>query len=279
MMNGTISKDRVTGPHRHNGHANGQREPIATAAPTAPARPSGGRRMLAAVAVAVVVGMAGGWELCRATLGASDAAKVNGGKATLGLSNAEDGTGGKSTSVVPMKTVAVEMVPRHALLHLTGSLVADEQSGVASNTNGIVSEVRVDRGSVVRKGDVMVQLDPTDAKNHLAEGIALAEELKAKLTWEKGSDAFVVDDQPEVKLAVAALALAASRKHRAEVLLPKNAIAVDECEQIRSEYDCAVQRCRQSREQASQEKGSISHRFGGIPRSCGNHRAHLRLGT
>ena len=61
--------------------------------------------------------------------------------------------------------------------------MADEQSNVASNVNGIVAEVRVDRGSVVKNGDVLVQLDPTDAKNKLAEGMALVDELKAKLSW------------------------------------------------------------------------------------------------
>ncbi len=100
---------------------------------------------------------------------------------------------------------------------MTGSLAADELSNVASNVNGIVVEIRVDRGSVVKKGDVMVQLDPTDPKNRLSEGMALVEELKAKLYLPeatvplrenrpdgKAASPFKAEEQPEVKLAKAA---------------------------------------------------------------------------
>ena len=69
-----------------------------------------------------------------------------------------------------MEIIPVEVVPRCDILRLTGTLVADEKSSVASNTSGIAAEVRVDRGSLVRKGDVLVQLDATDARNKLAEG-------------------------------------------------------------------------------------------------------------
>ena len=80
-----------------------------------------------------------------------------------------------------IETVPVEVVQRSDMLRLTGSLMADERSSVASNTSGIAAEVRVDRGSLVRKNDVLVQIDPTDAKNKLAEGQAMLDELKARL--------------------------------------------------------------------------------------------------
>ena len=58
---------------------------------------------------------------------------------------------------------------------------ADEKSDVGSNAAGIVSETRVDRGSVVKKGDLLVQLDPRDAQNALDEGLNAAEELRVRL--------------------------------------------------------------------------------------------------
>lgn len=220
---------------------------------------SRGRRwvLVAAVAAVALAGAAGGWRMHsnRGTTGEANDSSPNGSsgrKAALGFAEGGDAASDNGRTSRG-ETIRVEMVPRHSRLGLTGTLVADEQSSVASNTNGIVAQVRVDRGSVVKKGDVLVQLDSTDAKNRLAEGMALADELKARLTWGDASGPFVAEDQPAVKLAAAALALATSRKNRAEALAQKNAISADEGEQHKSEYECAVQRHRQSLQQVRQD--------------------------
>ncbi|MCC6125396.1 MAG: efflux RND transporter periplasmic adaptor subunit [Pirellulales bacterium] len=174
----------------------------------------------------------------------SSAAAERSGKANLGYAN-----GGNSPErpgqTDPYRTTGVEVVEHFKTLRVTGSLAADELSNVASNVNGIVVEVRVDRGSVVRRGDVMVQLDPTDPQNKLSEGMALVEELKAKLSLDE-SKPFVAEELPEVKLAKAAWDLAISRRKRAEDLLPQKAISLDDCEQIRAESEIAEQRYQQA---------------------------------
>jgi RND family efflux transporter MFP subunit len=170
----------------------------------------------------------------------AEAARESGGKANLGYANGKL-TPEKTGKSPNYETTGVEVVKHNKTLRLTGSLAADELSNVASNVNGIVIEIRVDRGSVVKKGDTMVQLDPTDPTNKLKEGLALVEELKAKLSLDD-SKPFVAEEQPEVKLAKASWNLAMSRKKRAENLFPQKAISLDECEQIRSEAECAEQR-------------------------------------
>lgn len=215
------------------------------------------RWRLIAVALVAVVGAAGGWyfHYDESTTPQPQGAVRNGslkGRATLGFTSDSQSDATNDRPSDHAATVCVEKVSRPSRFGVTGTLVADEQSSVASNTNGIVSEVRVDRGSVVRKGDVLVQLDATDARNRLAEGMALAEELKAKLIWDEASDRFVAEEQPAVKLAEAAVALAASRKVRAEALLPKGAISTEEGEQQRSEFECALQRQRQSLQEVRQ---------------------------
>jgi RND family efflux transporter MFP subunit len=164
-------------------------------------------------------------------------------KAALGFVAEEEKSGAAATS---LRTVPAEVVQKSHLLRLTGTLMADEKSAVASNVSGIVMEVRVDRGSVVRKGDVLVQLDPTDAKNKLDEGLALVEEIRSKLVLGKGPNEFVAEDQPDVKLAKSALGLAASRWQRAEKLLAKDAMSVDDFEAAKVEYECAKQRYEQA---------------------------------
>ena len=207
--------------------------------------------------LAVLCGTAGVWYMHGHRSAAGDAMKTaqhgsTASKATLRcISDVA-----RSTDNAPSghdETVPVEIVTLPNRLRVTGTLTADAQSSVASNVNGIVTEVRVDRGSVVEKQDVLVQLDATDAQNRLTEGLALVDELKAKLTFSDASDEFVAAEQPAVKLAVAHLALAKSRKNRTDALAAQNAISVDECEQARSECECAVQRHRQSLQQSRQD--------------------------
>jgi RND family efflux transporter MFP subunit len=182
----------------------------------------------------------------------SQAASESGGKANLGYANGKLSRE-KPGQTVPYETTGVEVVKHYKTLRVTGSLAADELSNVASNVNGIVIEIRVDRGSVVKKGDTMVQLDPTDAKNRLSEGLALVEELKTKLSLSDDPSApFVAEDQPEVKLAKASWDLAISRRKRADNLLPQKAISLDDCEQMRAEAECAEQRYQSAKLQAKQ---------------------------
>ena len=157
------------------------------------------------------------WLGTRAGGGTDEAATTgeNGqptGKAALGFI-----AGDKAKGTAPaLETVAAELVQRSRTLRLTGTLIANEKSSVASNTSGIAAEVRVDRGSVVKKGDVLVQIDATDAKNKLAEGQALIDELKARLGIDGPAEKFIPEDEPEVRLAKASADLAAANFKRAK---------------------------------------------------------------
>ncbi len=222
-------------------------------------RPTGrSRRWLWLVAMAGVLGVGAGYGYARVAVrgsgpGVDEAtgsqAEQRVGKASLGFVSGDVSGGQRDASAGHLGTVTAELVRTSRTLRLTGSLAADETSNVASNATGIVAEVRVDRGSVVKKGDVMVQLDPTDAKNRLAEGVGLVEELKAKLSLDDTAGPFVAEEQPEVQLAKAAQELALSRRKRAERLMPSHAISGEDFDSAVSEYKCAEQRYRQSLQQ------------------------------
>ena len=111
----------------------------------------------------------------------------------------------------------VEAVVRNLTLRLTGSLAADDKSEVGSNAAGNVSETRVERGSFVKKGDVLVQIDPRDAQNALDEGLNAAEELRERLGLDESKE-FCVDEVPEVEAAKVAMDLAERTFHRSENL-------------------------------------------------------------
>lgn len=104
----------------------------------------------------------------------------------------------------------------------------------------------MDRGSVVKKGDVLVQIDATDAKNKLAEGQALIDELKARLGIEGPAEKFVPEDEPEVRLAKASADLAAANFKRAKDTYARRVISTEAFEQVQTDYELALQRYRQA---------------------------------
>lgn len=174
-------------------------------------------------------------------------------KVTLGfVETPRPGGGTSALSSARLTTTTPEVVRRAATLRLTGGLIPDEKSDVATNASGIVQEVLVDRGSFVEKGDVLARLDPADARNTLNEGLAVAEELKLRLGLESDTDRYVPENQPEVKTARAALALAEANHKRYTELLAKGVASQAQVDQTRSEYESAAERHHLAIHQARQ---------------------------
>ncbi len=69
--------------------------------------------------------------------------------------------------------VAVEKVPR--LLTLTGSLRGERETDLAANANGRVTKTLVERGAVVREGQIVAQVDVRSASLTAAEAAANAD--------------------------------------------------------------------------------------------------------
>ncbi|HEX7615688.1 MAG TPA: efflux RND transporter periplasmic adaptor subunit [Thermoanaerobaculia bacterium] len=71
-------------------------------------------------------------------------------------------------------TVESRVLPR--ILEVTGALTADESADVASERDGNVATVRVERGTYVEKGTVLATLDDREAKAQL-------DQARASLAW------------------------------------------------------------------------------------------------
>lgn len=149
-------------------------------------------------------------------------------------------------------TVAVEVkLPK--TVWLTGSLAADEQSAVAAKRGGIVKEVMIDRGSIVKEGDVMVQLDTTDAVNSLKQTEAAASELLVRLGLSSADEKFSLEKQPDVRVAKAALDLAQRNFDRDKKLNDSKIVSPEEFDKTqnalltaRQNYELAVIQANQT---------------------------------
>ncbi len=63
----------------------------------------------------------------------------------------------------------------------TGTLAADEQMVLGAKVVGRLSEISVDLGSPVRKGQPVARIDPTDYRHRLDQAIAALQQARARL--------------------------------------------------------------------------------------------------
>jgi RND family efflux transporter MFP subunit len=137
-------------------------------------------------------------------------------------------------------------------VELSGTLAADETSEVATPVAGSVLKVNIDVGMRVKKGDVLVQLDPRDAALRAAQANATAEQARARLALGPSGklDTTVV---PEVKNAKEAMDLAVADAERTRVLFESGSTsqaswdaARSHAEQTKAMYESAVAGAKQS---------------------------------
>ncbi len=104
--------------------------------------------------------------------------------AALAASACSRGTGAQAAAAartpapILVQGAAIEgrVLPR--VLEVTGALTADEAADIASERDGQVASVRVERGSYVVKGAILATLDDREAKAQL-------DQARANLAWAK----------------------------------------------------------------------------------------------
>ncbi len=156
----------------------------------------------------------------------------------------------EATVSVHVTKAAMQQLP--AVLSLSGSLAPDESSEVAAPLPGIVTEVLVDVGSVVQKGDVLVRIDRRDAAMRLTQATAATSQALARLGIKPG-EPFNAQRVPEVRVAQQALDLATTEATRAKALFEGGSASQSvwdqarvRLEQARGQYDTALNGARQA---------------------------------
>ncbi len=132
------------------------------------------------------------------------------------------------------KPVVVSTVPAQERmlpegLDVTGTLMADAKTDVASEIDKRIVDVMVERGTTVKEGAVLVRLDDQDAINYLREAEATEGQTRERLGL-KPDQPFNPLTTPDVMQARAAL-------DRAEADYKRFAQLVDEGAVSRSEHD------------------------------------------
>lgn len=141
-------------------------------------------------------------------------------------------------------------------LEVSGSLVAEESSEVASATAGICTKVNIDVGARVKKGDVLVQLDNRDPALRAQAADASALQALAKLGIKTG-EKFDPDKVAEVRAAKEGRDLAVDEAARTKTLFESGSVA-------QATYDQARTRAEQAKAQYEAAYNGAMQAYAGV---------------
>jgi membrane fusion protein (multidrug efflux system) len=125
---------------------------------------------------------------------------------------------------------------------------------VAPRISGTVSKVYVEDNQIVKKGDLLCEIDPADNDAKMKEALSAANSEKAKLS-EQLSQVNTV--RAQLELQEANLKQANLDIRRAESLFAKGAISKERLEKTKTGYDVSIAEVKAARERLRQTESSV----------------------
>jgi RND family efflux transporter MFP subunit len=149
---------------------------------------------------------------------------------------------------------------------VTGTLAADEEVVAGFKVAGRVSEIAVDLGSPVRKGQVLARLDPTDFRLRVEQAEAALRQVRAALGLPRdGTDESVDPGETAlVREARAVLEEARLNRDRIVQLWEKDYIARSEVDASRSRLLVAESRYQAALEEIRNRQELLAERSSGL---------------
>jgi membrane fusion protein (multidrug efflux system) len=146
--------------------------------------------------------------------------------------SAQPGAAAKPVAVA-VATAEARLLP--AGLDVTGALMADAQTDVASETDARVIQVLVERGQGVREGAILVRMDDRDAISQLREAEAMEAQTRERLGLVDG-ESFDPQNTPDVRQARAMTERAEADYRRYARLAEEGAVSRSEHDLKRADY-------------------------------------------
>jgi len=151
---------------------------------------------------------------------------------------------------VSAQTVAAQPLTR--FIRVSGTLTAQEDAEVAAEIAGRVVATPVERGSLVRANDELIQIAAAEVDAQAREAVANAAQIEARLGL-TGDAAFEVERVPEVANAKAAYDLARTDFDRAKRLHAEQLLSQSEYDQRSAQMEASARQYDVAKNGASQQ--------------------------
>jgi RND family efflux transporter MFP subunit len=144
--------------------------------------------------------------------------------------NATDNRSAAEAAAVTVPAVTAATQPIARFIRVSGTLMPQENAEVAAEIAGRVVATPVERGSLVRANDSLIQIASTEVEAQAREAQANAAQIEARLGIDGGA-AFEVERVPEVANAKAAFQLSKNEFGRAERLYQSKLLSQSDFDQ------------------------------------------------
>jgi RND family efflux transporter MFP subunit len=183
------------------------------------------------------------------------------GSTSSASSNGRGGRGGEDV-VRKVTTVLATEKPIEQLVVVTGTLAAEQEIVLGMKVNGRISELPVDLGSAVRKGDVIAKLDTTDFQLRMRQSEAALQQARVRLGLSpSGTDEDVnLEQLAPVRQARAQMDGAKARLDRAQQLSQGGLLAKADLDATSSAYKVTEAQYADSLDEARNRQGVLAQR-------------------
>src|SRR5438552_15041419 len=161
-----------------------------------------------------------------------------------------------------VKTVKVAEMPIGETVTVNGNLAAFDQTTVGMKVPGRLLTISVDLGSVVRKGQVIAQLEQQDYKLRVQQAEAALAQARARLglSPDGADDRVTAEETGTGRQAKAVLEDAKLKRERAAKLVQQGVIPHAEWDTVDSEYKVATSRYQDALEEIRSRQGLLAQR-------------------
>ena len=161
---------------------------------------------------------------------------------------------------VSVARAEVRAIPR--VIHVTGSLAAQEQSTLSAKVTGRLQRLSVDIGSVVRQGDLVAQIEPRDYDLGLQQAAAALAQARAALglPLEGDDDRIELERVTAVKQAKAVLEEAGKNRDRVKSLSVSGIASQSEVDTVESAHTVALARYEAAIEDGRGRMATVAQR-------------------
>ena len=161
-----------------------------------------------------------------------------------------------------VQTVLAEEKPVDQLVTVTGTLAADQEVILGFKVSGRLSEIPVDLGSSVQKGQTIAKLDTTDFELRVRQAEAALQQARVRLGLSPEDPDFSVDivNTAVAKQARAEMDAAKSHLDRAKLLFDKGLLPKADFDTTNSAYKVAEAKYEDSLEEVRNRQGVLAQR-------------------
>src|SRR5438067_3181107 len=161
-----------------------------------------------------------------------------------------------------VKTAKVAELPIGEAVTVNGNLAAFDQTTVGMKVPGRLQTISVDLGSVVRKGQVIAQLEQQDYKLRVQQAEAGLAQARARLglSPDGADDRVTAEETGTVRQAKAVLEDAKLKRDRAAKLVQQGITPRAEYDTVDSEYKVALSRYQDGLEEIRNRQGLLAQR-------------------